>query len=84
MAKYLAIKTVAQKAIKIVSFLRALGYKSTNLAPIQIYTDSTNAQALIKGGRPVLKECYADIKLCKIKDNIDQGRIELHHILGVD
>ena len=32
----------------------------------------------------MLKECHADIKLCKIKDDIKQGRIELHHILGVD
>ena len=32
----------------------------------------------------MLKECYADIKLYKIKDNIKQGRIELHYILGVD
>jgi len=25
-----------------------------------------------------------DIKLCKIKDNIKQGRIKLYYILGVD
>ena len=33
-AKYLAIKLVAQKAIKVVSFLRALSYNSTDLALI--------------------------------------------------
>ena len=32
----------------------------------------------------MLKERHADIKLCKIKDNIKQGRIKLHYILGVD
>ena len=32
----------------------------------------------------MLKEHHADIKLCKIKDDIKQGRIELHYILGVD
>ena len=32
----------------------------------------------------MLKERYADIKLCKIKDNIKQGRIELYYIPGVD
>jgi len=32
----------------------------------------------------VLKERHTDIKLCKIKDNIKQGRIKLHYILGVD
>jgi hypothetical protein len=68
--EYLAIKLVAQEAIKVASFLRALSYNSTDLAPIQIYTDSTNVQALTKGGRPVLKERYTDIKLYKIKDNI--------------
>jgi hypothetical protein len=83
-AEYLAIESVAQEAIKIASFLRALGYNGTDLAPIQIYTDSANVQALTKGGRPVLKERHADIKLCKIKDDIEQGRIELHHIPGVD
>jgi len=31
-----------------------------------------------------IKEHYADIKLCKIKDNIDQSRIKLHYIPGVD
>ena len=84
MAEYLAIESVAQEAIKVASFLRALGYNGTDLAPIQIYTDSANVQALTKGERPVLKERHADIKLCKIKDDIEQGRIELHHIPGVD
>ena len=32
----------------------------------------------------MLKERHADIKLCKIKDDIKQGRIKLHHIPGVD
>ena len=32
----------------------------------------------------MLKEHYADIKLCKIKNDIKQGRIELHYIPGVD
>ena len=32
----------------------------------------------------MLKEHYIDIKLYKIKDDIKQGRIELHYILGVD
>jgi len=32
----------------------------------------------------VLKERHADIKLCKIKDNIKQGRIKLYYIPGVD
>ena len=32
----------------------------------------------------MLKERHADIKLCKIKDDIEKGRIELHHIPGVD
>ena len=32
----------------------------------------------------MLKERYVDIKLCKIKDDIKQGRIKLHHIPGVD
>jgi hypothetical protein len=32
----------------------------------------------------VLKERHADIKLYKIKDDIKQGRIKLHHIPGVD
>jgi hypothetical protein len=41
-AEYLAIELVAQEAIKVASFLRALSYKGTDLAPIQIYTDSTN------------------------------------------
>ena len=27
---------------------------------------------------------HADIKLYKIKDNIKQGRIKLHYILGMD
>ena len=43
-----------------------------------------NVQALIKGVQLVLKERYTDIKLCKIKDDIKQGRIELHYIPGVD
>ena len=51
---------------------------------VQIYTDSANVQALTNGARPVLKERHVDIKLCKIKDNIKKGRIELHHIPGVD
>jgi hypothetical protein len=41
-AEYLAIELVAQEAIKVASFLRALGYNGTDLAPIQIYTDSAN------------------------------------------
>ena len=82
--EYLAIESVIQEAIKVTSFLRALSYNGTDLAPIQIYTDSINVQALTKGERPVLKERYADIKLYKIKDNIKQGRIKLHHIPGVD
>ena len=32
----------------------------------------------------MLKERHVDIKLCKIKDNIKQGRIKLYYILGVD
>jgi hypothetical protein len=32
----------------------------------------------------MLRECYTDIKLCKVKDDIKQGRIKLHYILGVD
>ena len=32
----------------------------------------------------MLKERHADIKLCKIKDDIKQGRIELYYIPGVD
>ena len=32
----------------------------------------------------MLKERHTDIKLCKIKDDIKQGRIKLHYILGVD
>jgi len=32
----------------------------------------------------VLKERYADIKLCKIKDDIKQGRIKLHYIPDMD
>ena len=32
----------------------------------------------------MLKEYYADIKLYKIKDDIEQGRIKLHYIPGVD
>jgi hypothetical protein len=32
----------------------------------------------------VLKERHADIKLYKIKDDIKQSRIKLHHIPGVD
>ena len=32
----------------------------------------------------MLKERYTDIKLYKIKDNIEQGRIKLHYIPGVD
>jgi hypothetical protein len=68
--EYLAIKSVAQEAIKVASFLRALGYNGTDLALIQIYIDSANVQALTKGRRPVLKERYVDIKLYKIKDNI--------------
>ena len=32
----------------------------------------------------MLKERHADIKLYKIKDNIKQGRIKLHYILGVN
>ena len=69
-AEYLAIKSAAQEVIKIASFLRALGYRGTDLAPIQIYTDSANVQALTNGVQPVLKERHVDIKLCKIKDNI--------------
>ena len=42
-AKYLAInKSAAQEAIKIATFLRALGYNGIDLAPIWIYTDSAN------------------------------------------
>ena len=82
--EYLAIELVVQEAIKVATFLRALSYNGTDLALIQIYTDSINVQALTKGERPILKECYTDIKLYKIKDNIKQGRIELHYIPGVD
>ena len=32
----------------------------------------------------MLKEYYTDIKFCKIKDDIEQGRIKLHYILGID
>jgi len=32
----------------------------------------------------VLKKRYTDIKLYKMKDNIKQGKIKLHYILGVD
>ena len=32
----------------------------------------------------MLREHYIDIKLYKIKDNIKQGRIKLHYILGVN
>ena len=32
----------------------------------------------------MLKERYTDIKLCKTKDDIKQGRIELYYIPGVD
>ena len=32
----------------------------------------------------MLKERYIDIKLCKIKDNIKQGRIKLYYIPGMD
>jgi hypothetical protein len=41
-AEYLAIESVAQEAIKVASFLRALSYNGTDLALIQIYTDSAN------------------------------------------
>ena len=32
----------------------------------------------------MLKKHYADIKLCKIKDNIEQSKIKLHYIPGID
>ena len=41
-AEYLVIKLVTQEAIKVASFLRALSYNGTDLALIQIYTDSIN------------------------------------------
>jgi hypothetical protein len=40
--EYLVIELVAQEVIKVASFLRALSYNGTDLALIQIYTDSTN------------------------------------------
>jgi len=40
--EYLAIKLVAQEAIRIASFLRAFSYKGIDLAPIQIYINSMN------------------------------------------
>jgi len=69
-AEYLVIESAVQEAIKITTFLRALGYNGMDLASVQIYTDNVNVQALTKGKRPVLKECHVDIKLYKIKDDI--------------
>ena len=47
--EYLAIKLVAQKAIKVASFLKALGYNGTDLALIQIYIDSANVLSSHQG-----------------------------------